>query len=83
MRQPSIDSATWKAIMTLLQALLAFSVGLILAVWQVPGVPKAVMDFVWNNGPTVFLSVGLPLSLGAGIISFLINWLFRKGIQTY
>lgn len=82
-RTPQTDSATWKGLMTALQALITFVVGLILAIWQVPGVPKAIEDFVWNNGSTTLAAVGIPLVVGTGLTSFLINYFFRKNVPTY
>lgn len=80
---PNIDSATGKGLMTALQVLITFIIGLLLAVWSVPGVPKAISDYVFNNAPGLLLSIGVPLTIGSGIISFLMNQLFRKSITTY
>ena len=84
LRLPQTDSATFRGLITALQALITFSVGLILAIWQVPGVSKAATDFVWVNGPTTLAAIGIPLIIGTGIVSFLFNLLLRKGtVATY
>lgn len=79
LRTPNIDSATGKGLMTILQAFITFFIGLTMAIWSVPGVPKAIVDFVWNNGPSLLVTVGLPLAVGSGVVSFILNRLFRKG----
>jgi hypothetical protein len=71
--QTTNDSALIRGIRTTLQALLAFMVGLVLAVWQVPGVPEAVHTYISNNLPNTLLAFGLPLALGTGLVSFLWN----------
>ena len=84
LRLPNSDSATYRGLITALQSLITFFIGLLLAVWQVPGVSKVAMDFVWNNAPQTLVAFGIPLIVGTGIISFLYNLLFRKGsVSTY
>ncbi len=84
LRLPQKDSATFRGLITALQALVTFIIGLILAIWQVPGVPKAFLDFVWNNAPSLLFTLGISSSIGVGIISFLSNYFFRKGtVPTY
>lgn len=83
MRTPTTDSATFRGLMTALQALITFVIGLAFAIWQVPGVPVAIQNFVWNNGPLTLAAFGIPLILGTGVISFLINYFFRRNIPTY
>lgn len=83
-RPPTLNSATGRGLTTAVQALVSFIIGLILAIWQVPGVPKAVMDFVWNSGPTLLVTLGISTSLSVGIVSFLWNFFFRKStVSTY
>jgi hypothetical protein len=83
LRLPQTDSATFRGLVTALQALFTFIVGFILAVWQVPGVPKVAEDFVWNNAPQTLISFGIPLILGTGIVSFLFNRFIRRNVSTY
>lgn len=78
MRLPQTDSATGRAVKTAVQAIIGFMVGLIIAVWAVPGVPDAVWGYIQNNLLQVLLAVGLP----AGVTSLVWN-LFRKDVRNY
>lgn len=83
-RPPTLNSATGRGLVTAAQVLVTFMIGLALAVWQVPGVPKAIEDFVWNNGPTLLAALGVSSAIGTGLISFLWNFIFRKSsVATY
>ncbi len=82
-RLPATDSVTYKGLMTALQALIAFLVGLVITVFNVPGVPQAIISFTVNHLPDVLFSVGVPIIVGSGATSFIINYLFRKNIPTY
>ncbi len=74
MRLPSKDSATAKALRTVVQAM----VGLFIAVWTVPGVPHAVFSYIVANMPVVLLAVGIP----SGIVTFV--WYFvKKEVPNY
>lgn len=66
---PEKDSAVWRAIMTFLQTLAGFIIGLIITVWNVPHVPEAIVAYVSNNLGTFMVVVGLP----AGFASLIIN----------
>ncbi len=84
LRLPQTDSATTRGLVTALQAFITFLIGFSLAVWQVPGVPQAAQNFVWNNAPQTLVAFGLPLIVGTGITSFFFNLFFRKGsVSTY
>ncbi len=84
LRLPQTDSATFRGLITALQTLITFIIWLVLAVLQVPGVPKAIVAFLVFNGPQTLLSFGVPLIVGTGLISFLSNYFFRKGtVSTY
>lgn len=82
MRLPSNDSATGRGIKTGVQAIgglaVTFLIGLALAVWNVPGVPMAVLDYVQNNFVQVAAMVGVP----AGVVGFVWN-LFRPSVENY
>lgn len=75
---PQQDSAVYRAILTFLEAILGFMVGLIVVVWQVPEVPHVVIMYVLNNLPQVLLLVGIP----SGLSSLLLN-LWRKNVPNY
>ncbi len=82
LRLPSQDSATGRGIKTALQTVIGFTVtfftGLILAVWQVDGVPQVVLNYVQHNFIQVLLSIGIP----AGVAGFVWNY-FRKNVPNY
>lgn len=79
---PSQDSATGRGIKTFVQAVIGFVVGLIVTVWAVPGVPEAVIKYVEANLSQVLLTIGLPVALSTGIVSFIWNF-FREDIKNY
>ena len=83
LRGPNIDSAAGKGLMTALQSLISFLIGLIVTVYQVPGVPDAIINFTYNHLPEVLVNIGIPLIIGSGATSFIINYLFRKNIAAY
>lgn len=72
------DSALWRGTVTALQAVFAFLVGLIAVVWNVDGVPQAVVAYTQNNLPELLALFGL----GTGLTSFLFNLIFRKNVPT-
>lgn len=78
MRLPNQDSAIGRAGKTAIQAVVGFSIGLVIVVWAVPGVPDAVWNYIQGNLVQVLLSVGLP----AGVTSLVWN-LFRKDVKNY
>lgn len=82
-RLPKVDSAVFRGLITMYQAFLTFVIGFIVAILQVPGVPKAAMDYVWNQAPQTLLAMGIPLIIGTGLVSFLMNYLFRRNVPTY
>lgn len=73
------DTALVRGVRTFLQAILTFLGGLVVAVWNVPGVPEAVHTYVTSQGPGLLFTIGLPLALGTGAVSFLWNVL-RKDV---
>lgn len=73
------DSARGRGLRTGIQAalaaLLTFIIGLIMAVWKVPGVPVAVVDYVQGHLIEVLLAIGIP----SGLVSWVWN-ILRKGV---
>ena len=70
MRLPKVDSATYRAIVTVLQAL----VGFILAALAIPEFRQLVLDFY---------PAALPFIVsGAGMASFILNY-FRPNVKNY
>lgn len=82
MKLPSQDSATGRGIKTFIQAVGGFIVGLVVTVWAVPGVPQAVINYVQQNAAQVLLTIGLPVAVSTGVISFIWNFL-RKDVKNY
>lgn len=82
LRLPKQDSATGRGIKTGLQAvigtLVAFIVGLVLAVLNVPGVNEAILQYVEAHLIQTLLTIGIP----AGLTGFVWN-LLRKGVSNY
>ncbi len=84
MRLPQANSNTHRSLITALSVLLAYFIGLVLAIIQVPGVPAVFVNYVWNNTPALFLSMGIPVTIAPFVVNFIINYLFRsKSIATY
>lgn len=73
------DTARGRGVRTGIQAVLgalgAFLVGLLLTIWKVPGVDKAVMDYVGQHLPELLATVGV----SAGLTSWIWN-LLRKNV---
>ena len=78
MRLPTEDSATGRGIKTAAQAIVGFCIGLVVVVWNVPGVPDAIVDYTKNHLWEILLLVGVP----AGITSTVWN-LFRPSVRNY
>lgn len=70
MRLPQKDSATWRAVITAVEA----TVGFILALLAVPGVAEVVRDF----NPEVFVLIPTIV----GVLNFARNYL-RKDVVNY
>lgn len=71
------ETAVYKGIRTGIQAILAFLVGAVLVVWNVPGVPEALYDYVVNDTFQNLASVGVL----SGLAGFLWN-AARKDVPT-
>lgn len=78
MRLPSQDSSTGRALKTAVQAVIGFAIGLLIVVWNVPGVPYAVQNYIQGHIVEVLLAIGLP----AGLTSLVWNF-FRKDVPDY
>lgn len=76
------DSALWRGIITALQALITFVIGLIITIMNVPGVSDAVITYTQNHIGEVIVAFGIPMVFGTGIVSFLFNLWFRKDVKT-
>lgn len=72
------DSAAWRGLITAAQAIVAFFVGLIVVIWQVPGVPEVVITYTKEH---LVQLLGL-FGLSTGTTSFLFNLIFRKEVPT-
>lgn len=72
------DSAAQRGVKTALQAIVGFAVGLGLAIWQVPGVPDAIVVYFRNNFVELMLTLGVPTAIASGATSFLYNVVFRR-----
>lgn len=79
---PAQDSATGRGLKTAVQALIGFVVGLVVVVWQVPGVPQAVVNYTQHHFVEILLSVGAPTAVASGVTSFIWNVL-RKRVPNY
>lgn len=78
LRLPAPNSNVHRSLITFFSTFLAWIFGLMLALWQVPGVPKTFMDYVWNNSPSLLLLLGVPVAVIPGVVNFLLNLLFRS-----
>ncbi len=83
MELPKQDSATGRGLKTIVQTMVGFTVGLGIAIWQVPGVPDVIMNYLQANFLQVFLTIGVPVALSSGVTSFLWNLILRKSVTTY
>ncbi|PWU04798.1 MAG: hypothetical protein C5B43_04130 [Verrucomicrobia bacterium] len=82
MRLPEQDSSTGRGLKTFFQALIAFAVGLVLAVLKVPGVTEAIHTYVLSHITDTLLSVGIPIAITTGLTSFVWNF-FRSDVKNY
>lgn len=76
------DTALVRGVRTGLQTslgvIVTFFIGLFLAVWNVPGVPMTVLDYMSQNFPATLAAVGIP----SGIVAFIWNVL-RKDVKNW
>lgn len=73
------DSAKGRGFRTFLQAIIGFVVGLVVAVWSVPGVADVAVEYVTKNLTNTLVLVGLP-TVATGVVSWLWN-VIRKDIK--
>lgn len=75
------DTATGRGIRTAIQALIGFVIGLIIAVWTVPGVQQVVSDYLLQNLLGLTMVVGIPTGIASGLVGFLWNVFLRKDVK--
>lgn len=80
MRLPTNESATAKALRTALSALGGFAIGLVVVIWQVPGVPDAISVYVSKHAVELLLSFGIPSIVGTGLVNYIISY-FRPSVK--
>lgn len=68
---------TQKGVRTFFQTLGGLLVGLILAVWNVPGVPEAIVAYAKTNFVALFMSLIVLVGLPSGLIAYFQNRLGR------
>lgn len=79
---PDKNTATRNSFEVFLKAGVGFIVGLVLAIWAVPGVPDAITAYLLDNWMQVALTVGLPSALGTGLVNLILDWQ-KKGLRNY
>jgi hypothetical protein len=72
----SNDTALVRGVRTIFQTIIGAFVGLIVAVWAVPGVPETVTHYISSNMVQLLLVVGIP----SGVASFIWN-LLRPSVK--
>ena len=68
---------TQKGVRTFLQTLGGLLVGLIMAVWNVPGVPEAIVAYVRVNFVPLFMGLLVTVGIPSGLIAYIQN---KKGL---
>jgi len=58
---------------TFVQALGGILVGLVLAVWNVPGVPEVITEYARTNFVPLFIALATLIGIPSGIISLIQN----------
>lgn len=64
------NTATYKGVRTSLQAFIAFVVGLILVIWNTPGVPQNVEAYLRPYEVNVLVWIGIPTVFVSGLIAY-------------
>lgn len=82
MRFPDKNTAVRNSIEVFLKACAGFIIGLIAAIWAVPGVPEAVTAYVRDNWMQVAVTVGLPTALSTGLVNLFFDWR-KKNMDNY
>lgn len=65
------DGAIARGLRTAAQAIIGLVVGLVVVVWQVPGVPEAVTQYLQDNIIKLALAVGIPSGLAGYVWNLL------------
>lgn len=73
------DSAKGRGFRTFIQAVVGFVVGLITAVWAVPGVSDVAVEYITKNLVNTLVLVGFP-TVATGVVSWLWN-VVRKDVK--
>lgn len=68
---------TQKGVRTFIQTLGGLLVGLLIAVWNVPGVPEAIVAYVQANFVPLFAGLLVTVGLPSGLIAYFQN---KKGL---
>lgn len=74
------DTAAYRGMRTGIQALVGFVVGLFFVVWNTPGVPQAVQDYLKPYEVELLIWLGIPTVIGAGLFGYLTT-LYREKQQ--
>ena len=64
---------TQKGVRTFFQTLGGLLIGLVLAVWNVPGVPEAIVAYAQVNFVPLFMSLLVLVGLPSGLIAYFQN----------
>jgi len=67
------DSAGARGVRTSLQALVGFFIGLILVIWNTPGVPQNIQNYLQPYELQLLMLIGIPTVFGSGFIAFLLH----------
>lgn len=73
------DSAKGRGVRTFIQAVLGFIIGLVAAVWAVPGVSDAAFKYVTENLTNFLVLIGFP-TVATGVVSWIWN-VVRKDVK--
>lgn len=65
------NTASYKGVRTSLQAFAAFVVGLILVIWNTPGVPQNVTNYIRPYEMSFLLWLGVPTVFVSGLIAYI------------
>lgn len=74
---PQTNTPAVKGVRTFFQTLGGLFVGLLLAVWNVPGVPEAIVAYTKANFIPLFMTLLVIVGLPSGLIAYFQNRLGR------
>lgn len=72
------DTALIRGVRTAIQAVIGFVTGLVVVVWNVPGVPEAVVSYTSNN----IVQLAAAFGISSGLAAFVWNF-FRKDVSNF